>query len=100
MYVLSKADDGENEIIAKEITYTAGLYKIFHEILVNAADNTKQRDPNMDKLEITIKAEESLISVKNITFFEFSRRQSTSMENTHAMEDTSHTSLSKKIDHL
>ena len=64
MYVLSKADDGENEIIAKEITYTAGLYKIFDEILVNAADN-KQRDPNMDKLEITIKAEENLISVKN-----------------------------------
>ena len=37
----------------REITYTPGLYKIFDEILVNAADN-KQRDSNMDRLEIVI----------------------------------------------
>lgn len=30
-----------------------GLYKIFDEIVVNAVDN-KQRDPSMDKLEVTI----------------------------------------------
>ena len=30
--------DGDR-IVAKEITYTPGLYKIFDEILVNAADN-------------------------------------------------------------
>jgi DNA topoisomerase-2 len=59
MYILS----GE-EIIEKEITYTPGLYKIYDEILVNAADN-KQRDPNMDKLDIEIDAEKNTISVRN-----------------------------------
>lgn len=37
----------------KEITYVPGLYKIFDEILVNAADN-KQRDPKMDCIKINI----------------------------------------------
>lgn len=48
----------------KEITYTPGLFKIFDEIVVNAADN-KQRDPNMDKIEINVDAESNTISVKN-----------------------------------
>jgi DNA topoisomerase II len=52
------------DIIEKEITFTPGLFKIFDEIVVNAADN-KQRDPNMDKLDITIDAKANLISVKN-----------------------------------
>lgn len=30
----------------RQISFVPGLYKIFDEILVNAADN-KQRDPNM-----------------------------------------------------
>ena len=54
MYILD-----EEEIKEKEITYTPGLYKIYDEILVNAADN-KQRDNNMDKLDITINAEENM----------------------------------------
>ena len=37
----------------KDIEYVPGLYKIFDEILVNAADN-KVRDPKMDKVEVTI----------------------------------------------
>ena len=52
------------EIILKEITYTPGLFKIYDEILVNAADN-KQRDSNMDKLEIDICPENNTITVKN-----------------------------------
>jgi len=59
MYVF----EGE-EIVEKEITYTPGLYKIYDEILVNAADN-KQRDENMDKLNIVINPEENVISVQN-----------------------------------
>jgi len=59
MFVL----DGE-EIVEKEITFTPGLYKIFDEILVNAADN-KQRDPNMDRIEITIEPEANLVTIKN-----------------------------------
>lgn len=39
----------------KEITYVPGLYKIFDEILVNAADN-KQRDPKMDVIKVDIDA--------------------------------------------
>ena len=38
----------------REVTYVPGLYKIFDEILVNAADN-KQRDKNMTKIKIDIK---------------------------------------------
>ncbi|KAL3917013.1 MAG: hypothetical protein SGILL_004913, partial [Bacillariaceae sp.] len=57
--------DGEKDaIVKKEITFTPGLFKIFDEIIVNAADN-KQRDPNMDKLEVEIDASANTISVKN-----------------------------------
>ena len=54
----------DESIISKEITYTPGLYKIYDEILVNAADN-KQRDPSMDKLDINIDPTQNLISVRN-----------------------------------
>lgn len=37
----------------KELTYVPGLYKIFDEILVNAADN-KQRDKAMNCIKIDI----------------------------------------------
>lgn len=62
MYVLSSEE--QHKIIQKEITFTPGLYKIFDEIVVNAADN-KQRDGNMDRLDITIDAENNWISVRN-----------------------------------
>jgi DNA topoisomerase-2 len=55
--------NGEH-IIEKEITYTPGLYKIFDEILVNAADN-KQRSENTDRIDISINASENIIQVKN-----------------------------------
>lgn len=42
-------------MVQKDITYVPGLYKIFDEILVNAADN-KQRDPKMDCIKIDIDA--------------------------------------------
>lgn len=44
--------------------YVPGLYKIFDEILVNAADN-KQRDHKMNSLEVIIDPENNLISVQN-----------------------------------
>ncbi|XP_032456778.1 DNA topoisomerase 2 isoform X2 [Nasonia vitripennis] len=57
--------DKEKEMmIQKEIKYVPGLYKIFDEILVNAADN-KQRDPKMDSIKIDIDAENNTISVWN-----------------------------------
>ncbi|XP_070777394.1 DNA topoisomerase 2-beta isoform X2 [Enoplosus armatus] len=54
-------DIGMNQ---REITYVPGLYKIFDEILVNAADN-KQRDKNMAAIKITIDAESNTITIWN-----------------------------------
>ncbi|NP_001313088.1 DNA topoisomerase 2-like [Nicotiana tabacum] len=48
----------------RPVTYVPGLYKIFDEILVNAADN-KQRDPKMDAVEVVIDPEQNFISVYN-----------------------------------
>lgn len=48
----------------REISYVPGLYKIFDEILVNAADN-KQNDKNMDEIKVTIDSEQGEISVWN-----------------------------------
>lgn len=46
-------DTEGDAMVQREITYVPGLYKIFDEILVNAADN-KQRDPTMDTIKIDI----------------------------------------------
>ena len=43
------------QLVMEEIEYVPGLYKIFDEILVNAADN-KVRDPSMDSLKVDINA--------------------------------------------
>ncbi|SCU86575.1 LAME_0D06766g1_1 [Lachancea meyersii CBS 8951] len=48
----------------KEVKIVPGLFKIYDEILVNAADN-KVRDPTMKKIEVTINKEENMIEVKN-----------------------------------
>ncbi|XP_046387221.1 DNA topoisomerase 2-alpha isoform X2 [Ischnura elegans] len=57
-------DEEENKIVQREITYVPGLYKIFDEILVNAADN-KQKDPKMDCIKVEIDPEKNYISVWN-----------------------------------
>ena len=46
------------------MTFTPGLYKIFDEIVVNAADN-KQRDPTMNRIEVTIDPSQNSIRVWN-----------------------------------
>lgn len=48
----------------EEVTIVPGLYKIFDEILVNAADN-KIRDPSMKNIKVKIDPENNLISVMN-----------------------------------
>ncbi|XP_062222323.1 DNA topoisomerase 2-like [Phragmites australis] len=48
----------------RSVSYVPGLYKIFDEILVNAADN-KQRDPKMDALRVDIDVAGCCISVYN-----------------------------------
>jgi len=56
--------DEENGMVNREIKYVPGLYKIFDEILVNAADN-KQRDKKMTTIKIDIDPENNKISVWN-----------------------------------
>jgi len=48
----------------REVSYVPGLYKIFDEILVNAADN-KQNDKNMSEIRVSLDRESGEISVKN-----------------------------------
>ncbi|RVE59454.1 hypothetical protein OJAV_G00188610 [Oryzias javanicus] len=48
----------------RDVTFVPGLYKIFDEILVNAADN-KQRDKTMSCIKVNIDVENNTISVWN-----------------------------------
>eukprot|EP00041_Stephanoeca_diplocostata_P032247 m.1029066 g.1029066 ORF g.1029066 m.1029066 type:complete len:1509 (-) comp24112_c0_seq1:111-4637(-) len=56
-------DEGTG-FVTRDISYVPGLYKIFDEILVNAADN-KQRDKTMDTIKVTIDQASGTISVLN-----------------------------------
>eukprot|EP01063_Lacrimia_lanifica_P027106 TRINITY_DN3757_c0_g2_i1.p1 TRINITY_DN3757_c0_g2~~TRINITY_DN3757_c0_g2_i1.p1 ORF type:complete len:1459 (+),score=601.91 TRINITY_DN3757_c0_g2_i1:101-4477(+) len=56
------ADAGEMEM--QTISYVPGLYKIFDEILVNAADN-KERDEKQSKIKVDINAEKGFVKVWN-----------------------------------
>jgi DNA topoisomerase-2 len=49
---------------ARDVKIVPGLYKIFDEILVNAADN-KIRDPSMDHIKVTVDRENGTISIYN-----------------------------------
>ncbi|KAF2675536.1 type II DNA topoisomerase [Microthyrium microscopicum] len=48
----------------RKVNYVPGLYKIFDEILVNAADN-KQNDKTMSEIKVTVDREKGEISVQN-----------------------------------
>ncbi|KAL2266989.1 hypothetical protein VTJ83DRAFT_4266 [Remersonia thermophila] len=61
MWVFNKNEKlMENRVVG----YVPGLYKIFDEILVNAADNS-QRDSSMSYLKVTVDRETGEISVEN-----------------------------------
>ncbi|KAH8404824.1 hypothetical protein KR222_004799 [Zaprionus bogoriensis] len=53
-----------SSMVQREISFVPGLYKIFDEILVNAADN-KQRDKTMNTIKVDIDAEKNTISIWN-----------------------------------
>ncbi|KAH3949666.1 DNA topoisomerase [Parastagonospora nodorum] len=48
----------------RDVSYVPGLYKIFDEILVNAADN-KQNDKNMSEIRVTVDRESGEVSILN-----------------------------------
>ena len=54
----------ENKLEERDVTYVPGLFKIFDEIIVNAADNY-QRDKSMKFIKVDIDAENNRISIKN-----------------------------------
>ncbi|GJP42996.1 hypothetical protein CLOM_g2506 [Closterium sp. NIES-68] len=54
----------QGRMVHREVRMVPGLYKIFDEILVNAADN-KQRDPTMDAIKVTIDTAKNKIQVWN-----------------------------------
>ncbi|KAM4691900.1 LOW QUALITY PROTEIN: DNA topoisomerase 2-alpha [Rhinophrynus dorsalis] len=56
--------DEEEGLNCRDVTFVPGLYKIFDEILVNAADN-KQRDATMSCIKINIDPENNTVSVWN-----------------------------------
>ncbi|CAI4050021.1 hypothetical protein SKDZ_14G2340 [Saccharomyces kudriavzevii ZP591] len=57
-------DEETDCMIEKKVIIVPGLFKIFDEILVNAADN-KVRDPSMKRIDVNIFPEENTIEVKN-----------------------------------
>ena len=61
MWVL---DPQTNEIVHRNCSYVPGLYKIFDEIMVNAADN-KQHDQTMSRIEVTMNPEDGSIRIWN-----------------------------------
>lgn len=62
MWVFSKED---KLVVKRQVSFVPGLYKIFDEILVNAADN-KQRDPEgMTYLKVSINRSTGEICVEN-----------------------------------
>lgn len=57
--------DSENKkMVFRNVQFVPGLYKIFDEILVNAADN-KIRDPSMSVIKVDIDRSQGYISIYN-----------------------------------
>jgi len=57
--------DPDSEILTeRDCSFVPGLYKIFDEILVNAADN-KRRDSSMREMRVEIDASSGRISIRN-----------------------------------
>jgi DNA topoisomerase II len=61
MWVYNSQSDA---IEFRKVNFVPGLYKIFDEILVNAADN-KQNDKNMNEIRVTVDRESGEISIWN-----------------------------------
>ncbi|CAI7573297.1 unnamed protein product [Penicillium glandicola] len=57
-------NSGTESMEYRDVSFVPGLYKIFDEIVVNAADN-KHNDANMNEMRITIDREAGEISVWN-----------------------------------
>ncbi len=61
MWVLS---DNEKFFEEREIEYIPGLYKIFDEILINAADNYRKNEA-MNRIDVIIDESQGMIKIWN-----------------------------------
>lgn len=57
-------DEDQKAMVRRDVTYAPGLYKIFDEVLVNAADH-RQRDSSMTTIRVDIDPENQSICVWN-----------------------------------
>ncbi|CDW56095.1 DNA topoisomerase 2 [Trichuris trichiura] len=57
-------DEESEKMVQRNVTYVPGLYKIFDEIIVNAADN-KQRDARMNCIKVDINQAKNEIKIWN-----------------------------------
>lgn len=64
VHAAASAGGGPGRLELRSIEYVPGLYKIFDEILVNAADN-KVRDPSMTYIKVDVDAATGTIRVEN-----------------------------------
>lgn len=58
-------DSVQNRMVHRKISYVPALYKIFDEILVNAADNLIRDPEGMDTIKVDIDAEAGSIAICN-----------------------------------
>lgn len=58
-------DEIEKKLLFKEISYVPGLFKIFDEILVNAADHYENNKKEMNFIKVTIDRESNLFTIMN-----------------------------------
>eukprot|EP00927_Polykrikos_kofoidii_P048835 TRINITY_DN43028_c0_g1_i1.p1 TRINITY_DN43028_c0_g1~~TRINITY_DN43028_c0_g1_i1.p1 ORF type:complete len:1283 (-),score=282.07 TRINITY_DN43028_c0_g1_i1:225-4019(-) len=58
-------DEAKQKMVQRDIKFVPGLYKIFDEILVNAADNFHRDPKNMTHIKVWINAEEGCVTVEN-----------------------------------
>ena len=64
MWVIDESSD-KPKMVSKNITYSPGLYKIFDEIIVNAADNIQRDKKGTTQIKVTIDPKKGLIKVWN-----------------------------------
>lgn len=58
-------DDKNQKMVWRDVKFVPGLYKIFDEILVNAADNFQRDGKDMTYIKVCIDLEENSISIEN-----------------------------------
>jgi DNA topoisomerase-2 len=61
---VNRVNSADAKLAYREVSYVPALYKIFDEILVNAADN-KRRDHRQTYIKVSFDSEEGLITVQN-----------------------------------